>query len=181
MDEVEKRIVDNMGLVYKQLHKFHRINDEDAFSCAMEGLMKAAQTYNGSTAFSTYATVCIYNGIAMYLRKLKKNSSIVIVSYNQHIDDDNDNITLEAMLGTQVDPEAEYLSKERYSYIVQCIEDLLNNTSSPQAKLALKYWVESDYTLHQKELAEKAGLTQSYVSRVISVFKHKLKKKLEEY
>lgn len=180
MDEVEKRIVDNMGLVYKQLHKFHRINDNDAFSYAMEGLMRAAQTYNGSSAFSTYAMVCIYNNIAMYLRKLKKQNSVTIISYNQYVDD-NDEITLEAMLGTQASPETEYLSKERYNYILQCIEDILNSTTSPQAKRALECWVESDYTLTQSELAEKAGLTQSYVSRVISTFRHKLKKKLEEY
>lgn len=180
MDEVEKRIVDNMGLVYTQLHRFNRINDADAFSSAMEGLMRAAQTYNGSTAFSTYATVCIYNGIAMYLRKLRKQNSVTIISYNQCIDED-DEITLEQMLGTHISAEIAYLDKERYEFILNTIDDLLINAGSPQAMLVLKYWVESEYVLKQNELASMAGVSQSYVSRVISAFRHKLKKKLEDY
>ena len=180
MDEVEKRIVDNMGLVYKQLHKFHRINDNDAFSYAMEGLMNAARTYNGSTAFSTYATVCIYNGIAMYLRKLKKQNSVTIISYNQYVDE-NDEITLESMLGTQASAESEYLDKERYEYTLKAIKELVDSAGTPQAKMTLKCWLESDCTLKQHELADIAGITQAHVSRIINAFRHKLKKKLEDY
>ena len=41
----EELIVNNMGLVYMQLHKMNLAYDDEAFSYAMEGLMNAARTY----------------------------------------------------------------------------------------------------------------------------------------
>ena len=71
--DINEAIEKNKPLVYFHLHKFGLAADPDAYSAALEALWVALKTYDDSrsTAFGTYASVCIYNAIGMYLRKLK--------------------------------------------------------------------------------------------------------------
>ena len=182
MDKEEKLIVDNMGLVYKQLHRFKRAYDADAFSFAMEALMNAARTYDSkqNTAFSTYATVCIYNAIGNYLRHLNKKNQIHTVSYNELLSEDG-NGTFEYVLGTGQNPEDEIVANERYKVLLKAFDELLNDSSNDTVRLIIEYWRDSDFTASQTDIARATGLTQSHVSRTLSAFRHKLKQKLEEW
>lgn len=181
MDREDKLIKDNMGLVYKQLHKFNMVYDADAFSFAMEALMNAVKTYNDSlnTAFSTYATVCIYNALGCYLRRLNKKNQINTISYNEPLFEDS-KYTLESTLSDKQNPETILIVKERHGALMQAFEDLLE-TMSPNARLVVEYWRASNFIASQLEIAKATGVTQSYVSRTLSAFRHKLKQKLEEW
>lgn len=181
MSDIDKLIADNMGLVYKQLHRVNRAYDDEAFSKAMIGLMKAAKTYDSSrnVAFSTYATACIYNEIAMYLRHLNRKKRIDTVSYNAPVCAD-DGLTFEDLLSTSVDPESELIKQEYIKAVLVEVKNLYNSQTNPSAKLALRVWIKSDFTASQKEIANATGTSQPYVSRILSAFKHKLKMKLEE-
>ena len=87
--DINKLIEDNMGLVYKQLHRFNLAYDADSFSFAMEGLMNAAKTYNTkrNIKFSTYASACIYNAIMQHLRSQSKQRQINVVYYDDPMND----------------------------------------------------------------------------------------------
>lgn len=178
MDCEDKLIADNMGLVYKQLHHFHMINDDDALSFAMEALWNAARTYKGSAAFSTYATVCIYNALGGYVRRLNKKNQLSTISYNNTVEDDK---TFELFLGATETPEDTLIKAETYGVVLETFNDLYLALDNPTARQIIDYWHTSGFNAKQTEIAGALNVTQSYVSRVLSAFRHKLKKKLEEY
>lgn len=59
-DEQRQLVTDNHNLIYGFLNKYH-LPDYDWYDVAAIGLVNAAMTYNGSTAFSTYAYKCMFN------------------------------------------------------------------------------------------------------------------------
>ena len=180
---IDKLLADNMGLVYKQLHKFNRAYDDDAFSAGFEALYRAATTYKKSkgVAFSTYATTCIYNGIAHYMRdeanRLKKE---VPLSFETLVSD-GDNVTLGDILSDDVTPETECLKKELYAVLWQKFDEVVASFNNKTAENLLYTWKEYGFNITQSELAAIVGISQAYVSRTLSAFKHKLKKEMEEY
>lgn len=181
MANEDRLIADNMGLVYKVLHKFKRAQDDDAMSLGMEALLKAIRTYDADkgVAFSTYATVCIYNAIGTYTRSLSaKKRQLTVTSYNDYISG-TEGDTFEDIIGTKESLEDEYIRKEQQSRVF--IEfDAVLNTLSDKAKEVIIYWRDSDYTATQVEIGEAVGVSQSYACRVLSTFRHKLRMKLEE-
>ncbi len=180
--DVNKLIQDNMGLVYKQLHKFNRANDDDAYCYALAALGKAAMTYDSSknVAFSTYATVCIYNGIAMYLREEAKDKKLQVVSFDEPVDD-TEGLNFADMIAAPETVESEYMRKEFYEKLWQAFYVVYNSLPNERSKQVIRMWRESDFRMTQSNIANATGISQAHVSRTLSVFKHKLKKELEEY
>lgn len=183
MDELDKVISDNMGLVYKQLHRFNLQYDDDALSLGMEALMNAAKTYSykKKAAFSTYATACIYNAVAGLLRKRQKASKVSIVSYNAIVaGDEHEDITYEGLFGVDRSPEDLYIDTFSQSLTMRLFWETYESLGSDAAKKTIKVWLDSDFTLNQSEIANRVGASQGYVSRILAMFKYKLKQKLEE-
>lgn len=179
---IDKLIVDNMGLVYQQLHKFNRAYDDEAFSFAMEALMNAAKTYNPKKgyAFSTYATVCIYNGISMYLRSLNNKRKIDTVSYDDTLIE-GENLTYLDILQDDNTPACEVLKEELYAVLWKAFDKLQAELQTSSAKTIVKYWRDSGFTLSQSEIAKKVGISQAQVSRILAAFKCKLRNEMEGY
>ena len=145
----------------------------------MIGLWKAIETYDEScnTKFSTYASVCIYNAIAHHLRPLSKKRQLgEVVSYDELVYED---ITLLEMLpDSKGGPEDAYISNERYDMMLEAIEEVLP-TLSQKSRDAVEYWKNSDYTATQKDISVALGISQSYVSRSLDMFRYRLKLKME--
>lgn len=179
--DIDKLISDNIGLVYTQLHRFNRAYDDEAFSLGLEGLWKAACTYDNTknVAFSTYASVCIYNSIAMYLRHLCTQANKPVSSLDANIDDSE--ITLSDIVRVEETPETTYLKKELYEVLWANVYDLHQSLPNDNAKAVISLWIESDFTAKQREIADAVGISQAYVSRTLSAFQHKLKLRMEEY
>ena len=104
MQEIDYLILRHKGLAYKQLHRFHLVNDHEAISIAYWALYKALTTFKESerTLISTYATCCIYNALGDYVRTLHRKRQIEEVSYNaivceehEYIDTLSDNTSAE--------------------------------------------------------------------------------------
>lgn len=76
MTDREQKIIDNMGLVHYVLHKYFPlyIDNQDNIQNGYVGLIKAVDSFDESTGntFSTYASRCIFNEIAMDLRRRNK-------------------------------------------------------------------------------------------------------------
>lgn len=182
MADLDTLIADNMGLVYKQLHKFNRAYDDEAFSHAVEALMRAAETYDSTkgATFSNYASVCIYNSIAHYLRELQRANKLSVVYYDDTINAES-NITFADILHDKNTPETEALKKEFYKVLWQKFDNVLLETTNETSKRAILMWRDSDFTAKQEEIAVVMNTTQSTVSRALSAFKYKLKKEMEDY
>lgn len=183
--DIEKVIQDNMGLVYKQLHRFNMINDADAYSYAVEALWTAATTYSASknTKFSTYASVCIYNAIGSYLRKLKTQQKVVMLPYD-HSDlgnDDLDYASYNSAMTIQDTPLDYCERKELQEVLSRVYHKVLSECTTEISKQVVTEWYLSQGTVQQTELAKKLGTSQPHVSRIISAAKYKFKKELEDY
>lgn len=178
--DADKLIIDNMGLVYAQLKRFNRLNDDEAYSWAVEALIKAARSYDDSRSvkFTTYAMACIYNGIAMYLRKVRKYQREV--SYDAEVP--GTDLTLRDMLtDTGLTPDELYLEKELYEAVRKAITKVLSEATNDTLVDIVEYWQSTGFTAKQADIAEALGIAQPTVSRALSAFKYRIKCELEGY
>lgn len=177
----EKLIADNMGLVYMQLHKLNLAYDDEAFSFAMEGLMKAARTYDTTKGlqFSTYASVCIYNGVQMLLRKRNAKKQLIVVSYEEPLFEDGPKC-MDVLVGAE-DLEASYVRRELLAATRKAFDKTFATMRRGLRKDIINEWCNSGFEATHTDIATKLHTTQSYVSQVIKTFQHKLKQELEDY
>lgn len=177
---VEELIVLNYGLIGKQLYKFYMINDPEALSLAYEALYNAIITYdhNKNSAFSTYATVCIYNKLGSYVRSLNSNAVLDTTSYENPISESGK--TLLDVLESPDTADGKLLSECGVEVILKYIVDYINDLRNPLHRIIVEQWVKSEFKLQHERIAKNLNCTQSYVSQVIKTFKNSLKKKLEE-
>lgn len=181
--DINDLISDNIGLVYKQLTKFNLVGNDDAYSYGLEALGRAAKTYNKNKniAFSTYASACIYNGIAMYLRDTTRYNKLPTVSYDVVICEDNGGDCFQDLLIGPNTTEQAILDRELYDYIWYAFDKKFEELPSDTARNIIQTWRDSNFEISQQELARVCNTSQPYVSRIISAFRHKFKKEMEKY
>ena len=179
MDKVNKLIEQNIGLVGAQLKKLHLSKDKDAYSEGLNALYKAIVTFDAEkdTKLSTYATTCIYNALAGYLRK--QNSVILTntCSYDAPLADSA--YTLADTLVSPLTADSTILTSASVDTIEQQVYLTLNTVTHDRAKKILSIWIDSNYTMLYKEIAAQTGCSPSYVSNTIQVFRKNLKKRLK--
>ena len=59
-DDQRQMVADNHNLIFSFLNKYH-LPDDEWYGVMAVGLINAAISYNGSSAFSTYAYKCMFN------------------------------------------------------------------------------------------------------------------------
>ena len=177
-DGIETVINQNVGLLYKQLHKFHLASDADAISFGYEALWKAVTTYSADkdVKFSTYATVCIFNALGSYVRTLNRQRQLEVISYNNIVDNTTEYLEL---LKSPVNIEDEYVRNEYASVLDVTLESVFNMLSKKHKEIITR-WIDSDFEATATQIAKEVGCSQSYVSQVEAIFKGKFKKRLEE-
>lgn len=173
---IEELIVANKGLIYKQLYRFHLINDQDAYSHALFALYKAIITYDASkgAAFSNYATVCIFNALGCYIRGIK--SGIEEVSYDTMVCEDASFINI---LPGPDTADGRYMTYKNIIDVYKILNEVLVRLPKLN-KQVISLWIDSEFTIGQKELAAETKCSQSYVSRILADFKKIVKNKLRE-
>ena len=177
---VDTIIRTNTGLVYKQLHRFYLLNDNEAESIAFEALWKAACDYDCTkgTKFSTLATVYIYNALCGYIRKLKAKNKIEYVSYNKLIGDDQHEYLELLASDENVAEDLEY--EEFLNFVATLYDEALLAVQNDKHRRILKIWRDKDFNCSATHIANEAGVSQSYVSQVLSSFKYKFRCLLED-
>ena len=173
---VEELVKLHGGLMGKQLKKFGLIGDPDAISFAYEALYIAILTYKHTNEFSTYATICIYNKLGDYVRRLNTCINQNTVSYEGYL---ADNLTFLDTIPSDSTVDGELLTEDSIDTIMLLIGKCISCMRNPTHKKILRLWMESDFTLQQTEIAEQLGISQSYVSQAINMFRKNLKSKLE--
>ena len=170
------------GLVYNQLRKFYLNDDPEAESIGFEALYNALLNYDESkgTAFSTVATVYIYNALGCYLRSLNAKRKIQTISYNNLVSSDSgETHEFVELLASGEDPECAYIDKDLCAQAMKCFDETYDKLTNEKHKAIVGLWREYEFDIQTKEIAKQLDISQSYVSQVLNMFRGTMKKKLE--
>ena len=168
-NEARKILVEkNLRLVVYIAKKFENtnINIEDLISIGTIGLMKAINSYDLSKniKLATYASRCIENEILMHLRKAVKQKGEISIDEPLNTDSEGNDLLLADILGT--DSEQIFLKVEEINNRKKVL-NAINNLNEREKKIMnLRYGFGGNRELTQKEVAEKLGISQSYISRI---------------
>ena len=158
----------NLRLVVYIARRFENtgINIEDLISIGTIGLIKAINTFrtDKNIKLATYASRCIENEILMYLRK--NNGSRVEVSFDEPLNTDWDGkeLLLSDVLGTEGDVVMRPIEADVDRKLLSDAVARL----SPREKdiISLRFGLGGRKELTQKEVADRMGISQSYISRL---------------
>lgn len=155
------------------------VSMEDYISIGCIGLIKAVNTYSSKKAvrLATYAARCIENEILMSIRTSKKHRQEVSISLPIGTDKDGNEISLNDILGTEQDDVFENLSLKMQ--IQKLYEKLARLPSRERLILCLRYGLGPYDKTTQREVADKLGISRSYVSRIEKKALERLRSELD--
>ncbi len=170
----------NLRLVVYIARRFENtgVGIEDLISIGTIGLIKAVGTYrtDKNIKLATYASRCIENEILMHLRKTANRKAEVSFDEPLNTDWDGNELLLSDVLGTEADT------------VIRPIEEdverqLLNraiSTLAPREReiITLRFGLGGGREQTQKEVADRLGISQSYISRLEKRIISRLKKEI---
>lgn len=176
-DAKDKLIEHNLRLVVFLAKKYEntKVDLEDLVSIGTIGLIKGVNTYkyDKNIKLATYASRCIDNEILMYLRKNKKRKTEVSFEDSLSYDAEGNELRLEDILGTEEDLVTRPLEDEVERKLLYTEIDKLNERD--KEIMTLRYGLNNNKELTQKEVATSLGISQSYISRIEKKVINKLK------
>ena len=179
-DEKAKQLLveHNLRLVVYIARRFENtgINLEDLISIGTIGLIKAIGTYrlDKKIKLATYASRCIENEILMYIRKTSNQKAEVSLDEPINMDCDGNELLLSDILGTEEDMILRPLEDD----VDLCVlRQALRELPEREREIVLmRFGLEGRKELTQKEVAQKMGISQSYISRLEKRIMQRLKK-----
>ena len=163
-----KLIEHNLRLVVFLAKKYENTNVdlEDLVSIGTIGLIKGINTYKmgKNIKLATYASRCIDNEILMFLRKNKKRKSEISFEDSLSYDAEGNELHLEDVLGTDADIVTKGIEEETERNLM--INEVMRLRPRDRDIMILRYGLMGHDELTQKEVAEKLGISQSYISRI---------------
>ena len=171
----------NLRLVAHIMKKYYtQVSDqEDLISIGTIGLIKGIATFDPSKGarLATYAARCVENEILMYFRAQRKSAQDV--SLSDYIETGTDGAALSLM--DVVSEDEDLLEKISTRETVVRLRQAVNQCLSEQEQqvVVLRYGLDGRPPKRQREVAERIGLSRSYVSRIEKRALEKLKAELE--
>ena len=169
-DEAAKQclIERNLRLVVFIARRFENtgINLEDLISIGTIGLIKTIGTYrrDRNIKLATYASRCIENEILMYIRKTAGQKAEISLDVPINMDYDGNELLLADILGTDEDMILKPMEDDvDLRLLRQAVRELPNRE---RQIVTLRFGLEGCQELTQKEVAQKMGISQSYISRL---------------
>lgn len=169
-DEKAKDILieHNLRLVVFLAKKYENtgVDLEDLVSIGTIGLIKGINTFRSgkNIKLATYASRCIDNEILMHLRKNKKIRTEVSIDASLSFDGEGNELHLEDVLGTDADIVTREIEEESDRKVM--LEEVMKLKPRDRDIIVLRYGLLGHDELTQKEVAEKLGISQSYISRI---------------
>ncbi len=164
----EELITHNLRLVVYIAKKFEStgIYIEDLISIGSIGLIKAVNTFqpDKNIKLATYASRCIENEILMYLRKTSNRKLEVSLDEPLNVDYDGNELLLSDILGSEPDVVNSVIESEDEKNILNSIVASLSERERQITCMRYGLLGEKEHT--QKEVADKLGISQSYISRL---------------
>ena len=164
----EKLIRHNLRLVVYISKKFDNVGTgiEDLISIGTIGLIKAVNTYKPekNIKLATYASRCIENEILMYIRKNASHKGDVSIDEPLNCDWDGNELLLSDVLRTEENSVSEDLEKSEDEKTVR--EAVASLSDREREIIEMRYGLYGRREMTQKEVADKLGISQSYISRL---------------
>lgn len=181
-DEAAKQLLieHNLRLVVFIARRFENtgVNLEDLISIGTIGLIKAVGTYrrDRNIKLATYASRCIENEILMHIRKISGQKAEISLDEPINMDYDGNELLLSDILGTDEDLVSSALEDD----VDLCLlRQALRELPVREREIVLmRYGLEGYKELTQKEVAQKMGISQSYISRLEKRIMQRLKKEI---
>jgi len=168
----------NLRLVVYIARRFESaaVGLEDLISIGTIGLIKAVDTYNKekNIKLATYASRCIENEILMFLRKLGSQRAEVSFDEPLNTDWDGNELLLSDVLGTDEDEVSRPLEEDADRRALLSAVDRLGQRDRDIVTLRFGLRGSREYT--QKEVADRMGISQSYISRLEKRILQRLRK-----
>ena len=170
----------NLRLVVYIAKKFDNtgIGLEDLISIGTIGLIKAVNTYRSdkSTKLATYASRCIENEILMYLRKSVNQRTEISIDEPLNTDWDGNELLLSDVLGTDPDCVMRPVEDDAEKQILAAV--LRRLPPREQTIISMRFGLSGQDEMTQKEVADKLGISQSYISRLEKRIIQRMKKEM---
>ena len=180
-ESVRRTLIErNLRLVAYIARRFENtgINIEDLISIGTIGLIKAVNTYRSdkNIKLATYASRCIENEILMHLRKTAPQKSEVSFDEPLNTHWDGNELLLSDILGTDEDLIMKPIEDDVDR---QLLMDAVNTLSAREKEIiTLRFGLGGREEKTQKEVADRMGISQSYISRLEKRIIVRLKKEI---
>lgn len=178
----ELLITHNLRLVVYISRKFETsgICLEDLISIGTIGLIKAVNTFcpEKNIKLATYASRCIENEILMFLRKASQYRGEISIDEPLNVDWDGNELLLSDILGTDEDVVNRGIEWESEREMLRAAVRSLPDREREIMEMRFGLYGGREQT--QKEVAEKIGISQSYISRLEKKIIKKLRLVLEQ-
>lgn len=176
--EARNRLIEhNLRLVVYVAKRYDNnlFNLEDLISIGTLGLIKAINTFkcDKNIKLATYASRCIENEILMYLRKKARYKNEISLDEPLNFDYDGNELLLGDILSLeQEEVISDMNDTDDKAALLEAVEKL-----KPREKeiLNMRFGLDGQEELTQKEVAELLGISQSYISRLEKKIIKKLK------
>ncbi|MCC8129988.1 MAG: RNA polymerase sporulation sigma factor SigE [Clostridiales bacterium] len=158
----------NLRLVVYLARRFENtgINLEDLISIGTIGLVKAVSTFNTdkNIKLATYASRCIENEILMYLRKTANQKGEISFDEPLNTDWDGNELLLSDVLGTDSDLVIRPMEDDVDRQLLR--QALSNLGERERTIIDWRVGPGGRRTCTQKAVADRMGISQSYISRL---------------
>ena len=158
----------NLRLVVYIAKRFENtgIGIEDLVSIGTIGLVKAISTFrpDKNIKLATYASRCIENEILMYIRKNAGLRTEISIDEPLSVDWDGNELLLSDILGNDEDNVLYEIEQNEEKAILRRAVATL----APREReiVSLRFGLDGNEEMTQKEVADRLGISQSYISRL---------------
>lgn len=173
----------NLRLVAHVAKKYQKQGEEteDLIAVGTIGLIKAVSTFDHAKTnkLATYAARCVENELLMLFRSRKKISREVSLHEPIGTDKEGNEISLiDVIEGESVDVVERLELGRNTRKLYGLLEEIL--TPREQEILKLRYGLGKQKEMTQREIAQKLGISRSYVSRIEKNAVEKLREQFRE-
>lgn len=158
----------NLRLVAHLVRKYYSSypSPDELISIGSLGLVKAVDTFRPETGarFATYGAKCIQNEILMFFRAQKKQSNEVSLSETIDVDRDGNPLTYLDIISDEGDVSCGIDKAMDLKTLYRLLDGVLDKRE--REIIDLRYGLGGRRAHTQREVAEKLGISRSYVSRI---------------
>ena len=174
----DKLVEHNLRLVVYIARRFMNtgVDMDDLISVGTIGLIKAVGNFSGdkNVKLATFASRCIENEILMYLRKTVKLKAEVSFDEPLNTDNNGNELLLGDVMGTDGDVVFKKIEDDVDGDLLK--KALMKLNGREREIMEMRYGLSGEDELTQKEVADKLGISQSYISRLEKKIILRLKK-----
>ncbi len=164
----DKLIEHNLRLVVFIAKRFEStgIGIEDLVSIGTIGLIKAINTFrtDKNIKLATYSARCIENEILMYIRKNSCTRGDLSIDEPLNVDWDGNELLLSDVLGSEEDTVSYELEREEERRVIRAAVEKLGERE--RLIIEMRYGLFGRKEMTQKDVADRLGISQSYISRL---------------